>query len=93
MKKSDYALIVLIAGGSLLVSYFTVNSLPIFQDIGKPVTVKVAKPIEATVDDLDKRVFNEQAINPTVEIYISNQNKAFDGAGETDQDTPQGTNE
>lgn len=70
MKKTDIAMIILIASVSILIAYFVANSLPIFQDTRKPVTIKKADPITATVDEVDKTVFNKEAINPTVEVII-----------------------
>lgn len=77
MKKTDYAMIILIAGMSLLISYFVVSALPMFKDVGKPVSVKTADPIDPTVQPIDKKVFNKDAINPTVEIYIGKPNPIF----------------
>jgi len=87
MKKTDYALIALIAGGSLLISYFVANSLPMFKQGLTPYSVKTATSISSEVDKVDSRIFDQDSINPTVEIYIGNQNTAFDDvAGATNTD-------
>ena len=73
MKKTDIAMIILISSVSVLVSYFVVSSLPMFKDANKPQTVPVATKVDSSVDKVDKTVFNEDAINPTVEVIIGEQ--------------------
>ena len=63
-------MIILIASVSILVAYFVANSLPLFKNSQKPVSVKVADPITSEIDEVDKTVFNKDAINPTVEVII-----------------------
>jgi len=63
-------MIILIASVSILVAYFVANSLPLFKNAQKPVSVKVADPITSEIDEVDKTVFNKDAINPTVEVII-----------------------
>lgn len=70
MKKTDIAMIILIASVSVLVSYFVVSSLPIFKDANKPQSVPVTTKVDPTVGEVDKTVFNKDAINPTVEVII-----------------------
>lgn len=69
MKKTDIALLVLIASISMLIAYFVGNML-LGGTQDKPVVVKTAEKITTTVQDPDKRVFNAQAINPTVPVTI-----------------------
>ncbi|HET8884641.1 MAG TPA: hypothetical protein VFM68_04180 [Candidatus Saccharimonadales bacterium] len=69
MKKSDIAMIVLIASMSILVAYFAAKG--ILGDVqNQSVKVKTAEPITATVVEPDPSVFNSNAINPTVEVII-----------------------
>lgn len=70
MKKTDIAMIILIASLSVITAYFIASSLPIFQDVNKPVNIKIADPIVETVEQPDEDLFNDQAINPTVEVII-----------------------
>lgn len=70
MKKTDIAMIILIASISVIAAYFTASSLPLFQDVNKPVKVKVATPISEEVEKPDPDLFNSDAINPTVEVII-----------------------
>lgn len=69
MKKTDIAMIVLIAAVSVLVSYFGAKAL-IGDAADKPVQVKTIEAISADVEDPDPTVFNKDAINPTVEVII-----------------------
>ena len=69
MKKSDIAMIILIASISMLVAYFAAKGL--VGDVkSQSVKVKTAEPINATVDQPDPTIFNTNAINPTVEVII-----------------------
>jgi hypothetical protein len=69
MKKNDYAALILIGSVSLLVAWFTASAL-----IGEPKKaaqkVKTVEAISEQVETPDKRIFNKQAINPTVERSI-----------------------
>ena len=76
MKKSDLALIILIASVSVMVAYFAVGAIPGLKDSGKPVTVKTADKISPDVAEPDKTVFNKDAINPTVQITIGNDSES-----------------
>jgi hypothetical protein len=71
MKKTDIAMIILIASMSVLVAYFVAGALPIFKSNQEPVKVKTVDAISPTVDDQpDPSIFNKDAINPTVEVLI-----------------------
>lgn len=72
MKKTDIAMIILIAGVSILVTYLIANSFPILKDVNKPVQVKVAEKISPEFEKVDSTIFNKDAINPTVEVIIGN---------------------
>lgn len=69
MKKSDIAMIILIASVSILIAYFVANSL-VGDAQSQAVKVKVAEPISDTVDKPNAEIFNSNAINPTVEVII-----------------------
>ena len=72
MKNSDIAALILIASLSMLIAYFIADAV-----IGKPssesVKVKTIAPITAEVATPDSSIFNEDAINPTVEVVIGDQ--------------------
>lgn len=69
MKRSDVMTIVLVAGIGVIASYFI---LDIF--LGDPdefsVEYKYIDEISAAVDSPNENVFNPDAINPTVEVYV-----------------------
>ena len=77
MKKTDIAMIVLIASVSMLAAYFGAKAI-----LGDPneesVTVKTVDSISPEVTDPDPRVFNENAINPTVEVIIGDSERNND---------------
>ncbi len=69
MKRTDIAMIILIASISVLVSYFVAKG--VLGDVNnEAVTVKTAEPILPDVTEPDERIFSENSINPTVEVYI-----------------------
>lgn len=71
MKKSDIAMIILIASVSILIAYFVMSSIPAIGKVGKQtVEVKTAEPITAELTPPDPTVFNSNAINPTIEVTI-----------------------
>lgn len=69
MKKSDIAILVLIIGVSLLIAFLVGNAL-LGGHVAQPVKVETADPISADVVQPDKTVFNENALNPSVQIQI-----------------------
>ena len=70
MKKTDIAMIILIASVSVLVSFAIANNLTFLKPPEKGQKVKVAEKIEATVDEPSQQVFNTNAINPTIQTVI-----------------------
>lgn len=69
MKKTDVAMIIFIASISILIAYFVAKG--VLGDVkNQSVKVKVAEEISAEVSDPDPKIFNKNAINPTVEVII-----------------------
>lgn len=69
MKKSDIVTVVLIASMSVIIAFFATNA--IFENVAsEEVTVKTIERIESSVVEPDERIFNEDSINPTVEVRI-----------------------
>ena len=71
MKKNDIASLVLIAAISGVISYFVANAV-IGSPKNNPVEVEKMAPIQASFPKPDARVFNSEAIDPTVEINGQN---------------------
>ena len=70
MKKSDIAMIVLIASVSVLLSFFIVKS--IFGDVYTGTAkVKTIDSIDSTIVEPSSEVFNKSAINPAVQVQIN----------------------
>lgn len=71
MKKNDIALIILIASLALVISFFLVKAI-----FGEPkdhqTKVEKVEVINATLTTPSPRIFNAEAINPTVVIQIGN---------------------
>lgn len=74
MKNSDIASLIVIASISMLVAYFIADAV-----IGKPssesVKVKTITPISSEISEPDEKIFNKDAINPTVEVVIGDTQK------------------
>jgi hypothetical protein len=70
MKKTDIAMIILIASVSVLIAFFVTRS--IFGDsANQPVTIKTIEKINPTLGEVDPSIFNDNAINPAVEVQIT----------------------
>lgn len=70
MKKSDFAMIILIASVSVMVAYGVVSAIPVLKAPSKPVNVQTIKKYTAEVVEPDSKTFNSDAINPTVMVTI-----------------------
>lgn len=72
MKNTDIAALILIASISMVIAYFVADAV-----IGKPtsesVKVKTIERISSDIQEPDKSIFNKDAINPTVEVIIGDQ--------------------
>lgn len=69
MKKTDIAMIILIASISVIGAFFATSAF--FDNAASEnVTVKTIEAITADVADPDPAIFNEQAINPAVEVQV-----------------------
>lgn len=70
MKKSDIAMIILIASISVMVAYFVVGAIPGLQNANEPVKVQAIEEYDADIGEPDPKVFSRDAINPTIEVTI-----------------------
>lgn len=70
MKKTDLAMIILIAAVSVLASYFITRAI-LGDNASEPVKVDMIDSIDTTVAPVDTDIFNKDAINPAVEIQIT----------------------
>ena len=70
MKKTDIAMILLIATVSIVVAFFITRSI-LGDSQSETVKVKTIERIEASVTEPDEQIFNSSAINPAVEVQIT----------------------
>lgn len=70
MKKSDIAMIILIASLSVMVAFMIANSLPFLKVDDTGVQVDKIDSITEEVVEPDSTVFNDKAINPTIQSVI-----------------------
>jgi hypothetical protein len=70
MKKTDIAMIILIAGVGVLVAYFVATNISFLKLPEKGVEVQTIQEITSDVQEPNKKIFNAEAINPTVEVVV-----------------------
>jgi hypothetical protein len=70
MKKSDVAMVILVAAISIGIAFGVVSSLPGLKLPDKAVPVKTIEKYSSNIADPDPEIFNKSAINPTVDITI-----------------------
>ncbi len=70
MKKSDIAMIILIASITAIIAFVVGNSIPALKPDKDGVKVPTTEKIESDVKTPDPTVFNKDAINPTVQTVI-----------------------
>lgn len=70
MKKTDIALIIIIVSISAGLSWW-IADMTIGKSNDEPIIVRTIEVINVDDQIVDKKVFNENAINPTVEATIS----------------------
>lgn len=70
MKKTDVAMIVLIATVSVMAAFFVTQAI-----MGSPgsevVKVKTISEINSQITEPDTAIFNKDAINPAVQVQIN----------------------
>lgn len=70
MKKTDLAMVVLIAGVGVLIAYFIAINIPFLKLPEDGVKVQTIPKITSDIKEPNKDVFNSEAINPTVEVIV-----------------------
>ena len=70
MKKTDIAMIVLIASVSVLIAFFVTRAI-FGSSANEPVTIDTIERIDPTLGEVNPSIFNENAINPAVEVQIN----------------------
>jgi mannitol-specific phosphotransferase system IIBC component len=70
MKRTDIAMIILIAAFSVGLAYFVAKGV-LGSMTEQTVKVKTIDPITSAIEQPNPKVFNENAINPSVEVNIT----------------------
>lgn len=70
MKKTDIAMIILIAGVCALVAFLVANQIPALKPDTKGQKVQTAEAIVTDVTPPSTEVFSTTSINPTVQTVI-----------------------
>jgi hypothetical protein len=76
MKKTDIAMLVLVAGLSVGAAFLAVGQIPQLKPPEKPVNVKTIDKYNDAKESMtpDPTVFNGDAINPTIQVTIGTDN-------------------
>ena len=78
-KKTEIAMIILVASICMAITFFAVRSF-FGNMVNKEKAVKTIEPIRDGLTQPSKLIFNSNAINPTVEIYVDNDIHSSEGA-------------
>lgn len=70
MKKTDIAMIILVATIGVVVAYVVAMNLSFLRLPEQGVKVQTVRRLSADVKQPSEDVFNDQAINPTVEVIV-----------------------
>lgn len=70
MKKTDIAMIILIASVSVLIAFFVTRSI-FGESTTEAVQVDTIEKIDPSISEVNTDIFNENAINPAVEVQIT----------------------
>lgn len=70
MKKTDLAMLILIATVSVLVAFFVTQAI-LGEGATEEVNVKTIDRMSTEVVEPDTEIFNDRAINPAVEVQIT----------------------
>lgn len=71
MKKSEFAMVILIAAGSAVIAYFVAHAIFSGGTANQTVEVPTIQSISSNFTQPDPAVFNSNAINPTVGVSLS----------------------
>lgn len=70
MKKSDIAMIILIASIAMFTAFAIASNIPALKISSKGVQVDTIEEISDSIVEPSPEIFNSDAINPTVETVI-----------------------
>lgn len=73
MKKTDIAMIILVASISVVIAYFVASAIPALNASDLKEDVQKTNTISSELDSVDPRLFSKDAINPTQQTVIGPQ--------------------
>lgn len=79
MKRAEIAMIILIASFSMMLTFFIAQSV-LGDKVKREKKVQTIDAVQDLLVEPSKLIFNEKAINPTVEVHVQNDIKAAAGA-------------
>lgn len=76
MKKSDIAMIILVAGVSAIIAFVMANQIPMLKPNEKGIEVQAVEKYHTGLADVQAEQFNASAINPTIKTVIGGESNA-----------------
>ncbi len=70
MKKTDIAMVVLIAGVGVAIGYLVASNISFLKVPERGMKVQTIREISSDVEKPNPAIFNSNAINPTVEVLV-----------------------
>lgn len=70
MKKTDIAMVILIAGVGVAIGYIVASNISFLKVPKSGAKVQTIREISSDVEKPDPVIFNKNAINPTVEVFV-----------------------
>lgn len=70
MKKTDIAMIILVTAFGIGVGYLVASNISFLKVPEKGVEVQTVREISSEISQPSDDVFNSNAINPTVEVFV-----------------------
>lgn len=74
MKKTDIAMIVLVASLGVIIAYLIASNMSFLKLPDNGIKVKTVRKISSDVTQPNKDIFNKDAVNPTVEVIVGGEN-------------------
>ena len=70
MKKTDIAMVILIAGVGVAIGYVVASNISFLKVPKSGAKVQTIREISSDVEKPNPAIFNKNAINPTVEVFV-----------------------
>ena len=70
MKKTDIAMVILIAGVGVAIGYIVASNISFLKVPKSGAKIQTIREISSDVEKPNPAIFNKNAINPTVEVFV-----------------------